>query len=314
MYLFSALALLQVSGEDHATPDQHSTTIYSIALPMNSTPALYFDYKNFSPNAQQTPALHFTTFLQPQHIPTSSDATAVQHTNGYNLETILNTRDFGSAIDNTIHRSASSASSSSPISIAQRRLGTNSTTLLTNLQPFSPAFPVHQALKFQSPSSFGANSPLVNQCACTHTTAMSHSVPSTPLDQMMHTPSEPPEVQRNDRWSAPEDRTLSSMGGPFDHIMETYRSPIEANQHSMPFYRISSDTSTLIRSVSSSLYSQPGPSTSIPLSFNGSISPTKSEWHSSSIAPGLDLRSPLVLPGEMSRLDSSDHLDAKLEL
>lgn len=286
---------------------------------MSNTQSSSSDSENLSPNAKQASALHFTTFIYPQNVLTSNDSASKDRINNFSSETIWNTRDIGANIDNAVHQSTLSASSSYPLSIDQRRLGTKSAIHLPDIQPFSAALPVNnQDPYLQYSPTFGAQSPLLYQSMYSHATVIPHVVPSTPLGQMLHTPSKPPEVQRCDRLSGSEDCTLNLMTSPCDHVSETYQSLLEFNQtvveeprsqsqdmHDMPFYRISSDsTPTLICSGSSSLYSQSAHSTPSSLFFNYSIPPIKSEWHSSNEDLRFEFHSSPPLTSEIANFSS----------
>lgn len=286
---------------------------------MNTTQASSSsDLENLSPDTKQASALHFTTFIHPQTILTSGDPASKDRISNFPSETIWNTRDFGADIDNAIHQSTLSASSSYPLSIDQHRLATKSAIPLPDIQPFSPAFAVsHQTPYLQSSSSFGAHSPLIYQSMYSHATATPHAAPSTPLGQMLHTPSEPPEVRRYDRLSGSEAHTLNLTTSPCDHILETYQSSSESNQtavepptqsqdmHDMPFYRTSSDISTVIRSDSSGLHTQSAHSMPSSLFFNDSIPSIEYEWHSSNEDPRLEFHSPPSLTSEIANFSSS---------
>ena len=182
-------------------PTGETTTPFSYAAGHQKQPQTP-DFLQKQPNG-----LHKTTFLVPLLVqPTNKHSRVDKSTrpdNGHedtndNLNTVSpNDRTFGTSISNIFNQSASYNTRS----MTQRRLTSNIPGFQSNLQHSSHASGSHV---------FSVPPPSLSDEAILHhmsphndqPNSVSYTIPMTPADQLLHTPLQPPEIQRPVRTKA----------------------------------------------------------------------------------------------------------------
>jgi hypothetical protein len=150
---------------------------------------------------KQPNGFYRTTFIVPQLVQTMDEhprvdkSSKTQENLDENVHTISpSTRVFGTSISNT----SSFVQSASSHSMTQRRLASNIPVLQTTLQLSSHPL---CAPMFSVPALSSSNQAMVYY-ASSHNhnaAAMSFAMPVTPVDQLLHTPPQPPEIQHQIR-------------------------------------------------------------------------------------------------------------------
>lgn len=266
------------------------------------------------PNLQKWNGLYSTTFLVPQFVqPTpkflfSGEDSRDSPKQNYKPQP----RKFGTSMDN-LHQSQQQTTS---LSMTERRLQSNIPVIHGQLQLPTDGSQFQQFSRVSTPLTW--NQYLVLPF-CGEGLRTSHDqVPITPMDQILHTPLQPPEIQREDkkkvedymlgwRWSPSLDQPTSSSP---QEISSSYSSPHDSmhvasslspslaaltKEHHITSSEARFNNRSSLKSLPRKLsYSKTHAITSSPLAYSATMDPFAPTATSDVDSTGSILRSPMV--------------------
>lgn len=282
-------------GDTNSATANESTAVVETVSPAEETGKPTSDQNRFDSLQKQPNGLYRTTFIVPQLVQTMDEHSRVnkntktQENLDENLHTVSpSTRAFGTSISNTY----SFVQSASPQSMTQRRLASNIQVLQTTLQPSSHSL---CAPMFSVPALSSTNQAMVYY-ASSHNhnaTSMSFAMPVTPVDQLLRTPPQPPEIQRQIRMKSDSGAHEHSAGWVWpivDPSLDTTHTPFGTSNSPSPQISVdnsltldhlaeaqqSSNSSPQLNNFNFSMTNSPHPRLPRRLSYSQSHAPTSS--------------------------------------